>query len=66
MVGKIVNLRAARKARTRAERKTRADSNAALHGRTKAQRAEEAAARERAARTLDGHRIDERDGGTGE
>ena len=54
----VVNLRAARKARARAERRAEADVNAARHGRTKAERAAEDAARDRAARTLDGHEID--------
>ncbi|MFN6979257.1 MAG: DUF4169 family protein [Gemmobacter sp.] len=52
----IVNLRAARKARARAEARRQADANAALHGRSRAQRAAEEAERIAAARRLDGHR----------
>ncbi|KIT15939.1 DUF4169 family protein [Jannaschia aquimarina] len=55
MSGKVVNLRAARKARTRDAKRAEADANAARHGRTKAQKAEEDAAAHRARRHLDGH-----------
>jgi hypothetical protein len=55
MTDKVVNLRMARKARARTEKAARADASAARHGRTKAQRAAEEAAAERARRALDGH-----------
>ena len=58
MTGEVVNLRAARKARARDARRAEADANAARHGRTKAQRADEEAAAERAQRHLDGHERD--------
>lgn len=50
----IVNLRAARKARTKAEARAQADANAAKFGRSKAERALEAARAEKARRDLDG------------
>lgn len=50
----IVNLNKARKDRTRAEDKARADVNAVKHGRTKAQRMLEAAQAEQAKTRLDG------------
>ena len=53
MTGSIVNLNKARKARDRAEEKAQADANAAMHGRTKAQRLLEAAQAEKAKRALD-------------
>lgn len=53
---KVVNLRQARKARARADARDRADQNAAKHGRTKAQRLEEAAAEARRQRLLEAHR----------
>jgi hypothetical protein len=56
MSGKVVNLRAARKARARAAARAEADAKAALHGRTKAQRLREADDRARAAAALDGKR----------
>ncbi|MFN3641446.1 MAG: DUF4169 family protein [Gemmobacter sp.] len=55
-MSEIVNLRAVRKTRARAEARRQADANAALHGRTRAQRAAEEAERITAARRLDGHR----------
>lgn len=55
----VVNLRRARKERSRAEEKRIADANAALHGRTKAQRLLEATEAEQARRRLDQHRFDE-------
>lgn len=42
-MAKVVNLRQVRKATLRSEAKTQADTNAAKHGRTKAQRVLEAA-----------------------
>jgi hypothetical protein len=53
MAAEIVNLRRARKAKTRADAETKAAENRALHGRTKAEKARDAFERERAARALD-------------
>jgi len=54
-----VNLNRVRKQRARAERQARADQNAALFGRTKAQKKLEAAEADKARRTLDQHRREE-------
>lgn len=51
---KPVNLNKARKAKARAQKRAQADANAVKFGRTKAERAAETAARDAAARTLDG------------
>jgi hypothetical protein len=56
---RIVSLKAARKALSRAEAKAEADANAARFGRTKAERVLEAARQEQARRRLDQHRLDE-------
>lgn len=53
-MAELVNLRKARKAKERQAAKLVADQNAALHGRTKAEKALEAARAEKAARDLDG------------
>lgn len=62
-MAELVNLNRARKARQRAEKRAEADGNAAKFGRTKAQKAAEAAAAERARATLDAHK---REPGPGE
>ncbi|HEY1927410.1 MAG TPA: DUF4169 family protein [Caulobacteraceae bacterium] len=49
----VVNLRAARKAKARADSKKQAASNRAAFGRTKAAKATDAAAKERLTRALD-------------
>ena len=54
-----INLNQARKDRTRADDKARADANAAKHGRTKALRLLEAAQAEQAKRRLDQAKFDE-------
>ncbi len=54
-----VNLNRFRKDRARAEKRARADENAAKHGRTKAQKAAEEKDLERAKSHLDQHRRDE-------
>ncbi|TCO70609.1 DUF4169 family protein [Rhodovulum euryhalinum] len=59
MAGGIVNLRAARKARERAEKRAKGDENAARFGRTKEQRTREEADAARARAHLDAHRRDE-------
>ena len=56
---KVVNLNKARKAKTRAEKKTQADANAVKFGRTKAEKSLDRAKTDKAARDLDGHRRDE-------
>lgn len=52
-----VNLRRARKAKARAAARAEADTNAALHGRTKGERTAEAADAARRAAHLDHHRL---------
>jgi hypothetical protein len=49
----IINLRMARKAKARADSAAKADENRARFGRTKAEKAFEAAVRAKAARALD-------------
>lgn len=55
----VVNLRQARKARKRAEKRRDADANAAKFGRTKAEVRKERTEAEKAVRDLDGHRREE-------
>jgi hypothetical protein len=55
----VVNLRQARKAKARRDKEATAAANRALHGRTKAQRAAEAAERARAEQLLDGAKRDD-------
>ena len=54
-MAKVVNLREARKARERAEKRAQGDANAAKFGRTKAEREQEAARAEKARAFIDGH-----------
>jgi hypothetical protein len=58
-MAEIINLNRARKARIKAEDKTRAAANRAAHGRTKAQKQSADKERERAARQLDGQKLDD-------
>ncbi len=58
-MAEVVNLRAARKARERAEARAAADENAARFGRTKALKALEKARAEKARATLAAHRREE-------
>ncbi|RYY27421.1 MAG: DUF4169 family protein [Sphingomonadales bacterium] len=53
-MAEIINLRQARKARDRKVAAMQADANRALHGRNKAERANDAAARARIEQNLDG------------
>jgi len=53
-MGEIINLNRARKARTRAAKEARAAENRVRFGRSGADKAREAAEREKTARTLDG------------
>jgi hypothetical protein len=57
-MAEIVNLRMARKRKTRADSQARAEENRVRFGRTRAQKAREAAARDKAERSLDAHRRD--------
>lgn len=52
----VVNLRAARKAKARDEKRAQGDANAARHGRTKAERARQEAEAAQARQRLDAHR----------
>ncbi len=54
----VVNLKAARKARVRAEAKGVADANAAKFGRTKSEKERAAAQADKARRDLDGHLLE--------
>ena len=56
-MAEIVNLRQARKQRARAEKDKAAEQNRLSFGRTKEEKALTQAERDRAARTLDGHRL---------
>ncbi len=51
-----INLRQARKAKARADKRAAGDEAAALSGRTKAQKAAEKATADKARATLDAHR----------
>ncbi|MEM7075734.1 MAG: DUF4169 family protein [Pseudomonadota bacterium] len=53
-----VNLNRFRKQKARAQKRARADENAAQHGRSKAQRKLEEARADKARKTLDGHARD--------
>ena len=57
-MAEIVNLRMARKRKTRDDREKLAAGNRALHGRTKAERLAEDKAAERACRSLEAHRLE--------
>ena len=58
-MGEIVNLNRARKDRAKAEDKARAAENRVAHGRTKAERNATETERQRAARLLDGQKLDD-------
>ncbi|SFR79873.1 DUF4169 family protein [Sphingomonas jatrophae] len=58
-MAEIINLRTARKAKQRIEAKTVAAENRAKHGRTKAEKAAEAQARDRTEQLLDGAKREE-------
>ena len=62
-MSKVVNLRQARKSRTRDQARRQGDANAAKFGRSKAEAHREKVETERAARSLDAHRIESDDGG---
>ncbi len=58
MTGKLVNLRQKRKQTERDAKRRAADQNAALHGRSKAEKTLQQAQAVKAARALDGHKRD--------
>ncbi|MBB5746391.1 DUF4169 family protein [Brevundimonas variabilis] len=60
-MSEIINLNRARKARARATAGAAAASNRGLHGLTKAEKQAAKAERDRAARLVDGHRLERRD-----
>lgn len=55
-MAELINLRQARKARTRAEKRAAGNENAARSGRTKAERSRESAEADKARATLDAHK----------
>lgn len=57
-MGKPVNLNRFRKDKARAEKKARADQNAVLHGRSKAEKQLDKARNEQKHRRLDDHKRD--------
>ena len=57
-MAEVINLKAARKSRVRAEARGVADANAAKFGRSKAVKTLEEARAEKARRELDGHELD--------
>lgn len=59
MPADIINLRRARKAKARRAHEQAAAENRRLHGRTKPEKAKEAAERKRAVRAIDAHRRDD-------
>jgi hypothetical protein len=59
LMGDVVNLRQARKAKARRDKETQAATNRALHGRTKAERLAEKAERARSEQRLDGAKRDD-------
>lgn len=58
----IINLRRARKAKVRANATAEADANRAKHGQTKAEKTARRADEQRAAKTLDAHKLDDKKG----
>lgn len=58
-MSEIVNLRQARKAKTRKEAEVLAAERRVLFGRSKVERVSEKAVKHRAERQLDGHRLDQ-------
>lgn len=61
-MAELINLRAARKRAARQQADRRAEANRLAHGQPKQSRKLDAAQREKAARDLDRHRIEEGDG----
>ena len=63
-MAEIVNLRRARKQRARQDAEAQAEQNRITFGRSKAERTQTQAERDKAARQLDGHRLSDDDGKT--
>ena len=61
-MAEVINLRRARKARTRAEAAVQADANRAAFGRPRAEKQAQKAEADRLVRTLDGARRDDSGG----
>lgn len=61
-MAEIVNLRLARKKKLRREKELAAETNRALHGRTKAERQRDESSSHQAGRHLDAHRREPEDG----
>lgn len=55
----VINLNKIRKKKARADEKSRADTNAVLHGRSKSDKALDKARREKAAQDHDAHKRDD-------
>ncbi|MCF6271979.1 MAG: DUF4169 family protein [Rhodobacteraceae bacterium] len=58
MTGKLINLRQKRKQVERTQKRTAADQNAALHGRSKAEKTLQQTQASQVSRALDGHKRD--------
>lgn len=58
-MAQIINLRQARKKKTRADKDQKAQENRVRFGRTKAEKRKEAQERDRAAKAVDGGRLSE-------
>ena len=56
MAGDVINLRQARKAKARADKDQKAAENRRLHGRTKAEKAADKAANNKAISHIDSHK----------
>ena len=65
-MAEIVNLRRVRKQRARQDAEVQAEQNRITFGRTKAERTQTEAERDKATRQLDGHRLTSDDDGTAE
>ncbi len=61
-MGEIVNLRRVKKAKARAEAAEAAQQNRVRHGRTAAQKANDARERDRQGKAADGARLDDKPG----
>lgn len=62
VVAEIVNLRQARKRRDRAKKEGKAEENRLAYGRSKAERRQISAERDKAKSVLDDHKLDEPNG----
>ena len=57
-MGKVINLNRFRKKKAAEERRTRAEQNRVLHGRTRAERERQRREQERAHEQLEGHKLE--------